>query len=106
MPSLWDDLAFLLNQIRWHEPAVAAQATRVLAGSVPPAFLHAAHDASMPQRSPIELATALRVRAACLSGQSWEVPATVAMLREAAAVIDVLTGFPSTPVVKKTEVPG
>lgn len=41
----------------------------------------------LPRRSGSELAAALLVRAALLSGASWEVPATVVMMREAAEYI-------------------
>jgi transposase len=43
---------------------------------------------ALPTRTPAELATALRVRADALTGTDWEVPATAAMMREAA---DMLT---------------
>lgn len=43
------------------------------------------------RRAPLELAEALRVRAGCLSGQNWEVPATVAMMLESAATIERLS---------------
>ena len=44
-----------------------------------------------PPRTAAELVEALRVRADCLSGQSWEVPATANMMREAADEIARLT---------------
>jgi len=41
-----------------------------------------------PIRGAAELAQALRARAGLLGGQGWEVPATVAMMREAADRIE------------------
>lgn len=42
----------------------------------------------LPKRTAIELAQALRERAALLSGEAWETPATVAMMREAADMLE------------------
>ena len=44
----------------------------------------------LPVRSVLELAAALRSRASYLTGQAWEVPATVAMMREAADRLEEL----------------
>lgn len=44
----------------------------------------------LPKREPAELVTALRSRAPLISGQSWEAPATAAMMNEAAEAIDQL----------------
>lgn len=42
----------------------------------------------LPKRDAAELADALRVRAGFLSGERWEVPATVAMMCEAADALE------------------
>jgi hypothetical protein len=42
----------------------------------------------LPKRSHTELAAALREHAGCLSGAAWEVPATQAMMREAADALE------------------
>lgn len=49
---------------------------------------------TLKQRSPEELVWALRERATFLApGQEWSVPATVAMMNEAADVISALAGI-------------
>jgi hypothetical protein len=45
----------------------------------------------LPKRSAVELVNALRVRADYVSGHRWEAPATAAMMREAADVIEQLS---------------
>lgn len=44
----------------------------------------------VPKRDSAELADALAVRATRLSGESWELPATIAMMREASEMLDAL----------------
>jgi hypothetical protein len=43
-----------------------------------------------PKRTALELARDLRIRAAHLSGQAFEVPATAAMMNEAADLLEAL----------------
>lgn len=45
---------------------------------------------SLPRRTAIELARALRMRADHLHGADWEAPATIAMMRDAADILDEL----------------
>ena len=45
---------------------------------------------ALPERSTEDLIAALRVRAARLTGEPWEVPATILMLREAADRLETL----------------
>lgn len=47
------------------------------------------------KRSAAQLAVALRTRASLLTGQQWEQPATVAMMHEAANLLDAVAQTPS-----------
>ena len=44
----------------------------------------------LPKRNAKELAESLRSRAKHLCGEPWEMPATIAMMREAADLLDAL----------------
>ena len=41
MSSKWDDLAFILRDVRWHEPEVVEHFKRVIREIVPPAVIAA-----------------------------------------------------------------
>jgi hypothetical protein len=49
------------------------------------------NEEGLPKRGAVELAAALRKRAEMMSGEHWEVPATQAMMREAAQCLEAAT---------------
>lgn len=55
MSSLWDDLAFLLGEIRWREEEPCRHAIRVLADHVPPRILRTALDEAAKKGAAVEV---------------------------------------------------